>query len=141
MPSGKPGAGSYPLFEAVRDNLKSVTQVNAQLSGTPAIVIDGQEEMVDSEMVSGSHYPMLGIEAAAGRLLVPSDDAVSNESPAAVISYRYWQQHFGLNPAAIGRSVTIRDKVFTIVGVTPSGFEGQGLGATRTSHCLCQLCS
>jgi predicted permease len=128
MPNGKPGVVSYPLFEAFRDNLKSVTEVNAQLSGTPAIVIDGQEEVVNSEMVSGNHYSLLGIEPAAGRLFGPQDDALASESPAAVISYRYWQRRFGLSPAAIGKTLTIRDRIFTIVGVTPASFEGTRLG-------------
>ena len=67
---------------------------------------------------------MLGVEPAAGRLLEAPDDVIAPESPAAVISYRYWQRRFAGDPGAIGKRFTIRDKVFTIVGVTPPRFLG-----------------
>src|SRR6516162_667090 len=84
-----------------------------------AIAIDGAEEFVTAEMVSGTHYSLLGMEPLAGRLLQPPDDEIAPAWPAAVISYRYWQRRFGLNPTAIGKTFTLQDKVFTIVGVTP----------------------
>ena len=120
----KPGVVSYPLFEYFRDNLKSLTGASAELSGNPAITMDAAEELVESEMVSGGHYAMLGVEPAAGRLRGPEDDVVSPTSPAAVISYRYWQRRFGSSPAAIGKTFRLRDMVFTIVGVTPPRYYG-----------------
>src|SRR5690242_337829 len=97
---GKPGVVSYPLFEYFRDNLKSISGAAAELSSNPALVMDGSEEVVSGEMVSGNHYSVLGLEPAAGRLLGPEDDVLSPASPAAVISYHYWQRRFGLSPAA-----------------------------------------
>jgi predicted permease len=124
MPNGKPGVVSYPLFQYFRDNLKSISGAASELSGEPAVLMDGAEEVVSAEFVSGAHFPVLGMEAAAGRLLEPGDDAISPASPAAVISYRYWQRRFGLNPAAIGKTFAVRDIVFTIVGVTPPRYQG-----------------
>src|SRR5215467_7287250 len=82
---GKPGVVSYPLFEYFRENLKSIFGAAAELSTNPAIMMDGSEEVVNGEMVSGSHYSALGLEPAAGRLLGPEDDVLSPGSPAAVI--------------------------------------------------------
>jgi predicted permease len=47
-----------------------------------------------------------------------------------VISYRYWQRRFGLNPAVIGKTFTVEGhkNVFTIVGVTPRWYHGAVLG-------------
>ena len=56
-------------------------------------------------------------------------------SPAAVISDRYWQRRFGGSPAAIGTSVTIRDRIFTIVGVTPPSFTAPAWEVRPTSCC------
>ena len=121
---GKPGVVSYPLFEYFRDNLKSISAAAAEWSSNPAIVMDGSEELVNGEMVSGGHYSVLGLEPAAGRLLGPEDDVLSPASPAAVISYHYWQRRFGLSPAAIGKTFRLRDTVYTIVGVTPPRYQG-----------------
>ena len=127
-PEGKPGVISYPLFQYFRDNLKSISGAAVEQSAGPAIVMDGGEEIVTGEFVSGAHFSVLGIEAAAGRLLEPADDVIASDSPAAVISYRYWQRRFGLNPAAIGKTFALRNQVFTIVGVTPPRYQGTRLG-------------
>jgi predicted permease len=123
-PNGKPGAVSYALFQYFRDNMKSISSAAAEMASGSTMVMDGAEEMVSSELVTGEHYSLLGIEPAAGRLLEQEDDKISSAAPAAVISYRYWQQRFGLNPAAIGKTITFQDKVFTIVGVTPRRYQG-----------------
>ncbi len=119
---GRPGVVSYPLFEYFRDNVKAISGAFAQQTATQAIVIDGEEEFVTTDLVSGGHYSVLGIEAAAGRLLGPADDVLSPASPAAVISDRYWQRRFARSPSAIGATFTLGDRLFTIVGVTPSGY-------------------
>lgn len=127
---GMPLSVSYPLFLFFRDNLKAISGASAQMESNPAIVIDGAEELVNAELVSGAHYSTLGIEPAAGRLLEPADDVIAPDSPAAVISYRYWQRRFGLSPAVIGKTFTlqIHNRVITIIGVTPPRYEGARLG-------------
>src|SRR5260370_34724743 len=129
-PDGKPLSVSYPLFQYLRENMKSVSATAAQMESNPAIVMDGAEELVNAELVSGDHYSVLGIEPAAGRLLEPADDVIAAGSPAAVISYRYWQRRFGLSPAALGKTfnLQIRNRVFTIVGVTPPQYHGARVG-------------
>jgi predicted permease len=122
--NGRPGFVSYPLFELFRDNVKSISGAFAQGTFDQAITVDGEDEFVTADLVSGAYYIVLGIEPAAGRLLGPNDDVLSPASPAAVITDRYWQRRFGRSPSAIGKAFTIRDRTFTIVGVTPRLFEG-----------------
>jgi predicted permease len=113
---------SYPLFEYFRDGLSSMSGVFAEMDIKHEITIDGVDEMVNGDEVSGAYYSVLGLTPAAGRLLGPEDDAVP--TPVAVISYDYWQRRFGLDPAAIGKSFTYATTTLTIVGVEPPGFEG-----------------
>ena len=129
-PDGRPVAVSYRLFEYFRDNVTSLSGAFAHSAGDQAIVIDGEEDFVTRELVSGGYYTVLGIEPAAGRLLGPADDVLSPSSPAAVISDRYWQHRFARSPSAIGKPVTIGDRVFTIVGVTPPSFQSARAGHT-----------
>jgi predicted permease len=121
---GSPGTVSYPLYEYLRDGMASVSGAEAETAATAAIVMDGAEESLEAEWVSGTHYGVLGLQPAAGRLIGPTDDVPAPLAPAAVIGYRYWQRRFALDPAAIGKTFTIRDRTFTIVGVTPPGFQG-----------------
>src|SRR5262245_20624638 len=50
------------------------------------------------------------------------------DTSAVVISNSLWQRRFGSDPLVIGRSMSLNRRVFTIVGVAPSGFRGPDLG-------------
>jgi MacB-like periplasmic core domain len=127
--NGRPGQVSYPLFESFRDNITSISSAFAQQSTTQTVVIDGTEDLVAADLVSGSYFTVLGIEPAVGRLLTPADDAQTPSMPVAVITDRYWQRRFGRSPSAIGTPLTIRDRIVTIVGVTPPSFHGTRAGS------------
>ena len=123
-PTGKPEAVSYPLFKYYHDNLKSLSGSAVEMSSNPVIIMNGTEESVTADLVSGDHYSVLRIEPADGRLIQPADDVASPGSPVAVISYRYWQRRFGLAHAAIGKTLTLQNKTFTIIGITPPYYHG-----------------
>jgi predicted permease len=127
--AGAPGSVSYPIFEYFRDTLTSVSGVFAQGTSDVSIILGGEEDLVRADLVSGSYFSVLGLEPAAGRLLTPADDVLSPETPAAVISDRYWQRRFGRSRSAIGTSLAIRDRVFTIVGVTPEFYQSARTGS------------
>src|SRR6185437_13543787 len=121
--SGRPMLMAFPLFERLAGGLHSVSGVAAIGNGRETVIIDGADDLVDADQVSGSYFDVLGVRPAAGRLLAPADDVMVPDAPAAVISDRYWQRRFGRDPAAIGKIVKVRDRVFTIVGVTPASFQ------------------
>jgi predicted permease len=123
-PEGRPGVVSYPLFELFRDNVQSISGAFAQRSSEMPAVIDGESEFVMVDAVSAEYYDLLGLEPALGRLLTANDDSSSAMSPAAVISDGYWQRRFGRNPFAIGKTVAIAGRLFTVVGVTPASYRG-----------------
>jgi predicted permease len=79
--------------------------------------------------VTGGYYLTLGLQPAAGRLLVKSDDR-PGAVPVAVITDAYWQRKFGRSPDTIGRQVLVEGKPVTIVGVSPAGFSGANVGDT-----------
>ena len=128
LPDGRPGNVSYPLFEYFRDNVKSISSAFVQGTADQAITIDGEDEFVAADLISGEYSRVLGIEPAVGRLLSPADDVLSPAAPAAVITDSYWQRRFGRSPSAIGTAFSVRDKAFTIVGVTPHDYEGARQG-------------
>jgi putative ABC transport system permease protein len=75
---------------------------------------------LDGQLVSWDLFDLLGVPLLLGRGFLPSE-----EEPAArvvVLSYDTWQQHFGGDPAIVGRSITIDDEPNTVVGVAQQGF-------------------
>ncbi len=90
--------------------------------------IDGESEPLMGQFVSGNYYQVLGVPPAAGRVLTPEDDRTPGGHPVAVISHAYWQRRFGGAASAIGKKVLIAGTPFTIIGVTPPGFDGLQVG-------------
>ena len=111
------------FFELLSEHLESTSGIAALATSRPTVVIDGEDDLVNADMVSGSYFALLGVQPAIGRLLTPADDVLAPEAPAVVISDRFWRRRFGASPDAIGKTVTVRGRVFTIVGVTPPSFQ------------------
>ena len=90
---------------------------------------DGMES-VDGIFASGEFFKALGVPAVMGRTLTTQDDVPGStaSNQVAVISYDFWQRHFGGLPQAVGTSLTIEQMPFTIIGVTPAGFIGTEVG-------------
>ncbi|HEU5403360.1 MAG TPA: ABC transporter permease [Terriglobales bacterium] len=85
------------------------------------VIVDGQAELASAQFVTGNYYHGLGINAWRGRMLADSDDN-SSAPPAAVITYRYWERRFGGDASALGKTITVNNVRFTIVGISPRDF-------------------
>src|SRR6185503_15904662 len=81
------------------------------------------------QLVSGTYFPVLGVNAGLGRLFTDADDQTQGGHPVAVVSYAWWQQRFGGDPSAVGRTITIDNIAYTIVGVAPKEFFGTSVGS------------
>ena len=126
----EPGTGlttstafSYSAFERLRDNGRGLVDVFAFAPRTLTVTTGGEAEFVSGQFVSGNYYETLGVPTVLGRTITPEDDR-AGAGGVAVITHRYWQRRFGLDPAVVGKTVRIDDIPFTIVGVTPHGFDG-----------------
>ncbi len=80
---GQPVGVSSPMFEYFRDRLQSVSGVSAHWSTDLAVAIDGDEEFVTADLVTGAYYVALGLDPIAGRLLTPADDELASATSAA----------------------------------------------------------
>ena len=122
---------SYDLYKYLRDH----TQGFSELAAFPSLELlfgvrrSGSSEAAQSypgEFVSGNYFSMFGITAYAGRFLTNADDQ-PNAPPVAVMSYRLWQEKYGLDPSVIGGVFEVDGKPFSVVGITPPGFFGDSL--------------
>jgi predicted permease len=93
---------------------------------------DGAADRVEGQGVSGNYFAGLGVQALLGRTIMEEDDRASS-SAVAVISYRYWRNRFSGDPKVIGKHVNLNNVAFTIIGVTPPGFEGAGQAGSTQS--------
>ncbi len=123
---------TYPIWEQIRARADMFDGALAwsTFDGVFNLSNGGEARFVNGVWVSASAFPTLGIDAALGRTFVPEDDRRGGgpDGPVAVISYAFWQRHFGGAPDAIGRTLTLDRVPFTVVGVTPAGFTGLTVG-------------
>src|ERR1700754_261700 len=117
--------GSY---EDIKNHNQSFQDICAFRSGESRLSVspEGSAAVQRSQghLVSGNYFSVLGVNAILGRTLTPQDDQI-NAQPAAVVSYRYWQQGLGSDAGIVGKRMIINGTNFTIVGVTPEQFFGE----------------
>jgi len=117
------GYGSYPWYLEIAKRNDLFQGVIAR-SNVDKVHLAGGPESVRQELVSGNYFRVLGIGPALGRLIGEDDNRAPHASPVAVLSFDYWQRHFGGDPAVLGRTLVINDQALTIVGVAARGFHG-----------------
>jgi predicted permease len=88
----------------------------------------GTAQAAGAKLVSGNYFEVLGVNAVAGRTIVPSDDSPS-APPVAVVSFRYWQDRLNGDPSFVGSTVNLNGVSVAIVGVAPPEFHGETLRA------------
>ena len=125
----------YSEYEALRDDNRVFTGLLAAESNTDRSYADwsapgtsGSAEAVRTKLVSNNYFSVLEVPAYRGRLFDPREPLDIGAEAWAVITYGYWQQRFGGDPAALGRTFLLNGRVFTVIGVTPPGFFGENIG-------------
>ena len=120
---------SYPMFRDLERVQNVFTTIAAHRIFGANLAYRNQTISGEGVLVSGSYFPVLGIQPAAGRLLDPRDDQKVGESLVAVLSHGYWLSRFDGNPAVVNETLIVNGQHLTIVGVAPAGFEGTTLGS------------
>ena len=91
--------------------------------------IHGTVSFSDVRSVTANYYSVLGVKPLVGRLINPSDAQGNQASPVAVIGYELWQERFAGDPSAVGKTIHIDGRFFTIIGVTQKWFTGMTIGS------------
>lgn len=120
---------SYPMFRDLEQRQTSFVGLAAHRVFGANLAFKGRAAVSSSGViVSGSYFPVLGLQPALGRLLDRNDDKAPGQSPVVVLSHRYWRRTFNEDPGVINQALTVNGVPFTIVGVAPEGFDGTTLG-------------
>ena len=125
-----PGGGmlgscfSYPVFVQLRLHSTAMEDLAAYNEDSMNVTVRGNAQRANVDMVSGNFFNVLEARPQLGRALQASDDQPGAPSPVAVISDELWTREFGRSTAALGQTISVNQKLFTIVGVAPRGFTG-----------------
>jgi putative ABC transport system permease protein len=78
-----------------------------------------EPEPVQGAMVSADFFRVIGVEPSLGR----SFRADEERANVVVIGHSLWERYFNSDPAVVGKSITLSNVPFEIVGVMPQGFQ------------------
>ena len=125
------GLASYALYDRVKGAMPEFEQMAAFQASRPPMTVRRTEngavaKSLVGEFVTGNYFNLFGVGPLTGRVLMAADDQAT-AAPAAVLSYRAWQQEYGSDPSVVGASFVVEGHPFTIVGVAPLGFYGDTL--------------
>ena len=127
---------SYPFYRQARQRTDVFSGVASLLSMQWTVhgfvntnASSGDIEQLKVQLVSGTYFPVLGVNAGLGRVLTDADDQIPGAHPVAMVSYAWWQNRLAADPSAVGKTVTIDNIAYTIVGVAPKEFFGTTVGS------------
>jgi predicted permease len=121
---------SYPMFAELERRQRAFTNICGWTAGlTFSVDINGAVSLSDVRSVTGNYYSVLGANALFGRLINPGDTQGGQVSQIAVIGYELWKERFAGDPSAIGKTIHIDGRLFTVIGVTQKWFTGVTVGS------------
>ena len=116
---------SYPNFLDWRAQSHSFSQMAAVYHVGFNLAGVSQPENISGEAVSPSFLSMLGVHPFLGRDFEPSEEKAGT-APVVLLGYSLWQTHLGGDPNAIGKTISLDGRSYTVIGVLPAEFRSIG---------------
>jgi predicted permease len=111
---------AWQAYEALRDRSDLFDGVIAERHRP--VIVDGRNRL--AAFVSGNYFSTLQGRVRMGRPLTEADAAAPGTGAAAVMSFDAWDRVYDRDPAIVGRTISLNDRPFTVVGVMQTTFGG-----------------
>lgn len=123
---GKQNLAYKDFLDCARSS--SSAELAAALFDNSTVSAPGEPEYVDVRQISSNFFSVLRVPLFQGRTFLPEEDRIG-ATPVAIIGYSFWQTHFGGNLDALGSSLRVDLKDYTVVGIAPPDFRLYGAEA------------
>ena len=117
----KSGNADYPDFEDWRAQNQVFEKMAAYYENKLTLTGVQSPAHLEAEVVSADLFALLGVTPKLGRTFLPVEDQAGHN--VVILEQQFWKQHFGGDPGIIGRTITLNNRAYTVVGVMPAGFE------------------
>jgi len=115
---------SFSDYRRYHDRSDLFSSTMAYMGGVPlGVSLGGRTERVWGHLVTASYFSTLGVQPALGHWFTRADDD-PGRSPQVAVSYRFWRNHLGFDPAIIGQVLRVNGQPCTIAAVGPEDFQG-----------------
>jgi putative ABC transport system permease protein len=112
----------FHLFQRQTNLFKEVVAFD---NAGPGFNLTGgsRPEQVNGIHVTEGYFRVYGAPVALGRTFTPQEDS-PHAGRVVVLSYGLWQRSFGGEPAIVGKSISLGNEPYAVVGVVGKGFVG-----------------
>ncbi len=124
------GSNSAPDYFFRRERVPAFDEVAAYQYSGNTVGEPGSTERVRTLRVTASFFPMLGVQPVVGRTFTEEEMDADN-AQTVILGYGFWQERFGGDPAAVGQSLRIDGRGYTVVGVLSERFRFLGQRESR----------
>jgi predicted permease len=115
---------SYPDYKRYRDRESLFSASTAYAAPVAFSVSTGaRAHRVWGHLVTSSHFATLRVNPALGRFFDRQDEQ-PGRAPSVVLSYAFWRNQMGSDPAAIGQTLRVNGQTCTVIGIGPKDFQG-----------------
>ena len=114
----------YGSYQHLRDHTRSVAGVGAWGRATLTISSGGAGTTVLGNLVTADYFDLLGVQPALGRFFAAEENRTPGTHPVLVVSHAFWQAQLGGDRQAVGRTISVNGRPFTLIGVAPPAFRG-----------------
>jgi putative ABC transport system permease protein len=118
---GDDGWLSFPFFNVLHDRSRSFSGLAACIFENFSLTGRGDPEQISGARASADFFGVLGVKPVLGRAFSPQEDQRGG-AQVVMISYQLWTRLFANDPNAIGSSLTLETRDYTVIGVLPPGF-------------------
>ena len=112
-------AGAFLDF---REQSSSFEQLAAYDETELTLTGGGDAERIIASEVSSALFPLLGVNPSLGRTFTADEEKMGRDQ-VVVVSDAFWKRRTGGDPSFVGKTITLDDKVYTVVGIMPAAFQ------------------
>jgi putative ABC transport system permease protein len=111
---------SFPQYLDWKRDTEVFADLGAYWKTTYALTGEGEPELLQVGRMSANVPRMLGVVPRVGRLFSPAED-VSGTERVIMLSEGLWRRRFGGDPRILGRTITLGEEPYTVIGIIPPG--------------------
>jgi len=112
---------SIPDFEDYRRQGRSHQALAAFSTWGANLTGEGRAERIQGIKITGNFLSALGVKPYLGRGIDPADDSPAAQ-PTVILTFGLWQRQFGADRRAVGRTILLNGRRYTVIGVLPRRF-------------------
>ena len=127
---GRPGGSDEIFSELLATRFEQFAMNTTDVSNA---VGAERAELIDTEMVTGNYFSMLGVPPLLGRTISAEEGKIPSDHRVVVLSYQFWKRRFGGDPDVVGRRIFFNSGALTVIGVMPESFRGTVLWLSGVS--------